>query len=1018
MPTDGPPPTPPPASSATAAPVGWHELAPVALLQLDASLVLCWRNARAARLLGADAQPGTTLAALQVAPAVGSAWTPADGEGEFELPAGSARWVRASPQALPEGGWLVALQPVDDQRTMAADLAQTTELLDLARNFGRLGVWERDIRTLEGRWDAQVRRFWGVDPQAPAPHYDVSVQNIVEADRAQVQRVFAESLRTPGRYSLRYRVRGSDGEVRRLQSQWVVKAGADGRPERVLGLLMDDSEPFRLAQAVAEAESTLALAVELGGIAIWRHDLTTNRMHYSDQAWRVLGIPPRPEGLSLEEVRSFIHPDDLPGVLASAKAALASDRPTDMEARYRRSDGRWRHVMTRRVVQRDAAGQPVAFVGVGLDVTDRIAARRQAEELSGRFELVTRTAGIGYWSLEPGATRAHWSERMRELFGLARGEPAPTFGEWLRRFVHPDDRERVAAAFAEWDTSGRDALDLSLRIVRADGSERWILSHTRVERGGELPLYFGVTIDTTRQRSTEQALRKATERAALAARGAGIGTWEREIDSGLIHWDEQMWRLRGRPPREAPPTSEELLAIAHPDDRESASRRIQHGLASHEPVEQEFRVVWPDGSVHWLASRAATMFDDAGRPLRRIGVNWDITEVRSAESARRERELALRESQAKSKFLARMSHELRTPLNAVLGFAQLLLADEAGRDDAAASRRRRLEHIRSAGQHLLDLINDVLDLASLEGGEMRIALQPVALEPLVRQALPLLEPLRASRQVQLRCGPLPGVVAADATRLRQALLNLLSNALKYNRPGGEVRVESVVGGGQVVLRVADTGLGMDEQQLRQLFEPFNRLGADDSVEGTGIGLAIVKALVERMGGEVRVSSHVGAGSVFALHLPAADGQPAAAPAEPAADAAAPVRAGRQHQLLYIEDNPVNAMIIGELVARRDDLTLHVAADGASGVAQAALLKPELILLDMQLPDIDGFEVLRRLRADPATAGIPCIALSANAMPEDIQRALQAGMADYWTKPLDFKAFLGALDALFGKAPPS
>ncbi|MBX3600661.1 MAG: PAS domain-containing protein [Rubrivivax sp.] len=987
------------------------------LLQFDTALVLRACNARAAQLLGDAVQPGTPLAALLDTPGDGAAWSPADGERELPLRAVAVRWVRASPQAQPDGGWLVALQAVDEQRAAAAELERVTELLELARTFGRIGVWERDVRTMQGRWDEQVRRFWGVAPEAAVPHYDISVRNILDGDREELQRVFAESLHKPGRYSQRYRVRGGDGVVRRLQSQWVVKAGADGRAERVIGLLMDDSEPFRLAQAVKEAESTLRLAVELGGIAIWRHDLKTNRMHYSDQAWRVLGIAPRPDGLSLEEVRSFVHPDDLPGVIASAQAALASDRPTDMEARYRRSDGSWRHVMTRRVVQRDASGQPVAFVGVALDVTDRIAARRQAEELSGRFELVTRTAGIGYWSLEPGATRAHWSERMRELFGLARGEPAPTFGEWLRRFVHPDDRERVAAAFAEWDAGRSDALDLGLRIVRADGGERWILAHTRIERGGDLPLYFGVAIDVTRQRSTEQALRKATERAALAARGAGIGTWERELGSGVIHWDEQMWRLRGRPPREAPPTTEELLAIAHPDDRESARARIQHGLTTHEPVEQEFRVVWPDGSVRWLASRAATMFDDAGRPLRRIGVNWDVTEIRSAESARRERELALRESQAKSKFLARMSHELRTPLNAVLGFAQLLLSDESGRDEAAASRRRRLEHIRSAGQHLLDLINDVLDLASLEGGEVRITLQPVALEPLVQQALPLLEPLRELRQVRLRCGPLPGVVAADPTRLRQALLNLLSNALKYNRPGGEVRVESFGGDGRVVLRVTDTGLGMDEQQLRQLFEPFNRLGADDSVEGTGIGLAIVKALVERMGGEVRVSSRVGAGSVFELHLPAAEGAPAAAAAEPAPAEAAPARGGAAHQLLYIEDNPVNAMIIGELIARRDDLQLHVAADGTSGLAQAALLQPALILLDMQLPDMDGFEVLRRLRANPATAGIPCIALSANAMPEDIQRALRAGMADYWTKPLDFKAFLGALDTLFGRAPP-
>ena len=202
--------------------------------------------------------------------------------------------------------------------------------------------------------------------------------------------------------------------------------------------------------------------------------------------------------------------------------------------------------------------------------------------------------------------------------------------------------------------------------------------------------------------------------------------------------------------------------------------------------------MWPDGQVRWLASRSVEIRAGGGR--RRIGLNWDVTDKRNAEAARRDREIALGESRAKSRFLARMSHELRTPLNAVLGFAQLLLAEEAGTDAGTQARRRRVEHIRSAGQHLLALINDVLDLSSLESGELRIALQPVALEPLVMQTLPLLGDLRESHGVQLQLGALEGSVLADATRLRQALLNLLTNAIKYNRRGGNVRIEALARG--------------------------------------------------------------------------------------------------------------------------------------------------------------------------------------------------------------------------------
>ncbi len=423
---------------------------------------------------------------------------------------------------------------------------------------------------------------------------------------------------------------------------------------------------------------------------------------------------------------------------------------------------------------------------------------------------------------------------------------------------------------------------------------------------------------------------------------------------------------------------------------------------------------------------------DSGPRRRRIGVNWDVSDIRTAATVRQEREIALRESASKSKFLARMSHELRTPLNAVLGFTQLLLADEAAAaglssDAAKLARQRHLEHIHSAGQHLLTLINDVLNLSALEGGEVPITLAPVALRALLAQTLPMVAPLQAQQQVRVEQGALDLHVLADATRLRQVLLNLLSNALKYNRPGGSVRVEALQRGPSVLLRVTDTGCGMSDEQLRHLFEPFNRLGADrGEIEGSGIGLAIVKALVERMGGSVHVDSRPGVGSVFELRLVAAAAPPTAAavagpalashaPQQTQSIEAAPAPAAGQHRVLYIEDNPVNALIISELVARRTDLSLHVATDGASGVHQAQQLLPELILLDMQLPDFDGFEVLRQLRAEPRTAGIRCIALSANAMPADIERALKAGLSDYWTKPLDFKAFMAALDALFGKA---
>ena len=692
----------------------------------------------------------------------------------------------------------------------------------------------------------------------------------------------------------------------------------------------------------------------------------------------------------------------------------------------------------------DTDSDTVSTTVSGRQAQSQLAQQKQlADDLRRRFDLVTRTAGIGHWSLDRGAAKAHWSEPLRSLFGLDENIELPSPAEWFARWVHPGDRATTQASFTRWVRSREPLADMHFRILRPDGQVRQVITHSRRESGDQGPMLFGVVIDVTEQRCAELALRSAMEQAALAARGAGLGTWQLDLKTGLTAWDAQMWALRGLPPRQQAMTVEERLAVVHPDDRSRAERTMQHATDTGTTLHLEFRVIWPDGQVRWLASRSSEVNDAASGTAQRIGVNWDITDTRTAAAARHERELALRENQARSRFLARMSHELRTPLNAMLGFTQLMQDDDtqALPTPAVARRQERLAHVSAAGAHLLALIDDVLDLSSLQSGELQLALETLDLATLLQSTLPLLGPALAARPVPVHLGALPHRVQADARRLRQVLLNLLSNAIKYNRAGGEVRVESTRVGSEVLISVADTGRGMSQEQQLHLFEPFNRLGAQSrSIEGTGIGLAIAKSLVERMGGSLAVQSQAGQGSVFELRLRAAPDLAAAPGAVPHRDTSttAPLTCtgratgntdntnntkisgadgdatpGRRHRVLYIEDNPVNALIITELLACRANLVLEVAVDAASGVAAARALRPDLILLDMQLPDADGFEVLRQLRADPVTAHIACVALSANAMPEDIARARRAGVADYWTKPLDFKAFLAALDDRLG-----
>jgi len=586
--------------------------------------------------------------------------------------------------------------------------------------------------------------------------------------------------------------------------------------------------------------------------------------------------------------------------------------------------------------------------------------------------------------------------------------PGPGFGEWVERFVHPDDRERVSAVVREWVAHPDAPLEIAHRILHSDGGVRHVVSRARIEPDTSPFRASGVAIDVTERELALAALREANERSAMATHAAGIGIWEWDVDSGESRWDPQMFVLRGLEPRPAAPGFDEMTHWVHPDDRAYVNDQIQSARVGDRAAYYEFRILRGDGQVRWLASRSLPVRDERGRTRLRLGVNWDITEAHEAAAARHERELVLRESQAKSELLARMSHELRTPMNAVLGFTRLLMADDgapASDAAAAATRQARLEHIHSAGEHLLTLINNVLELSRLDGPARDVVLQPVHMATVTEQTLPLVEGLAVQHGVTVIAPPSALHVRADATRLKQVLVNLLTNAIKYNRPGGSVRLEVLPDGGQVLIRVSDDGVGMTSEQQQDAFEPFNRAGAERAgIEGTGIGLTIVKALVEGMGGRIDVRSTRGVGSTFEVRLDAAaESGPLALPAR---------------RLLYIEDNAVNVMIVAELVRRRPGIVFDSTPDGASGVARAAQTLPGLVLVDMQLPDFDGLEVLRRLRAEPATADLRIVALSANAIPADIQRALDAGFDDYWTKPLDFKVFNAALDQVFGGAAPA
>jgi PAS domain S-box-containing protein len=415
----------------------------------------------------------------------------------------------------------------------------------------------------------------------------------------------------------------------------------------------------------------------------------------------------------------------------------------------------------------------------------------------------------------------------------------------------------------------------------------------------------------------------------------------------------------------------------------------------------------------WLSIKFP-LRDEHGRPYAVGGISTDITDRTRAEAAEREaRAEAERADRAKSEFLSRMSHELRTPLNAIIGFGQLLALEPL-----RAEGRSGVEHILKAGEHLLALINEVLEITRLEAGAQHLASGPVhACEPLA-DALELVRPLARARDVELATdmhGGLHRYVLADPQRLQQVLLNLLVNAVKYNRHGGAVRTYfAELPAGRLRTVVVDTGPGMDAAAAEKAFLPFERLDADGAgIEGTGLGLALSRSLAEAMGGTVGIAHTApGEGSAFYVELALADAPPGVAIAqETPSSVPEDVWEIGPARVLYIEDSTANLELVGSILARASgDIELIPAVRGRAGVELALLHRPDVILLDLDLPDIDGTEVLATLARDPRTARIPVVVLSADATPASMDRLSDTGIAAYLTKPLRMEAFLGTLRA--------
>ncbi|MEW5716234.1 ATP-binding protein [Pseudomonas sp. SB113] len=511
----------------------------------------------------------------------------------------------------------------------------------------------------------------------------------------------------------------------------------------------------------------------------------------------------------------------------------------------------------------------------------------------------------------------------------------------------------------------------------------------------------------------ERALRDNEERLRLIIDGVkDYGIFALDTAGHVTSWNNGAERIKGYTEQEIIGQHFSVFYLPqecpqHPD------MALREATRNGDYTEEGWRCR-KDGTRFWASVVITAQYDGTGALRGFSKITRDITDRRAAEIAlRTAREEAERASRAKSEFLSRMSHELRTPLNSILGFAQLLDMD------APKAQKADVGHILRAGQHLLTLINEVLDIAKIEAGSLALNIVPIPLAGTLQEALTLVSPMAADAGVQLQ--PLPALAAdtgivADRQRLTQVLLNLLSNAIKYNRRDGQVSIEVGVHEQRIRVSVCDTGNGIAADHIGQLFKPFERLGADPNVEGSGLGLALSKSLLENMDGQLTVQSQPGIGSRFSLELPfvrVAQSQPIAIPLiDTELTRPAPVISTFEGKVLCIEDNLSSLALIETLLQRRPGIRLLSSMQGQLGLDLAAQHAPQLILLDVSLPDMNGLKVLQRLRQSPITRDTPVLMITADASDLTRQALQEAGATAVLNKPINVPAFLAHLDQAF------
>ena len=730
-----------------------------------------------------------------------------------------------------------------------------------------------------------------------------------------------------------------------------------------------------------------------------------------------------PEAVATDASRVFslIHPDDLDRVVASIQESAQKLSLWHCEYRVKFDDGIINWLQGNALPERLSDGT-VVWHGFISDITITKQAEEEIKQITSRLALATRSSGVGVWDYDIVKNTLLWDDQMHVLFGVSKEVFNVTYEAW-QAGLHPDDKDRCNTE-TQMAIRGEKEFNTEYRIKWPDGSVHYIRAFAivnRDEKGNPLHM-IGTNWDITAQKQAKEALAVEKQRLASIIEGTNVGTWEWNIQTGETIFNQRWAEILGYSLNEISPVSiKTWMKYAHPDDLKVSGELLEkHFKREIDYYSFESRMKHKNGSWVWVLDRGKVhAWDNFGKPLLMSGTHQEITEQKRVEEeiikARIEAEQA---NLAKSEFLSRMSHELRTPMNSILGFAQLMEMS-----DLIPSHRKGINHILNSGKHLLDLINEVLDISKIESGRISLSMEPVSLKNTILEMIDIVQPLSEDKKLTIELLDSPTnylSVIADNQRFKQVLLNLINNAVKYNRVGGTIQIKTELRAPKsktkptIRISVTDSGTGIRSGEINKLFLPFERIGAElTETEGTGLGLTVVKKLINAMNGTVGVESTLGKGSTFWIELK--QSKQTNMKGKESASNVESTETTILGTVLYIEDNASNIELVEQIIAaRRPDIRLISNPTGGNALKLALEYVPDIILLDLNLPDMHGSRVLENLKENEKTKSIPVVVISADAMPHQVEKLIAIGATKYLTKPLHVLDYLKVIDEYIGK----